>query len=46
MEHDLIIAGLKRKRAEIDGELRLAERRAAQLATDLGAIDATLRLFD
>src|ERR1700690_1548430 len=46
MENEAVIAGLKRKRAEIDGELRLAERRMAQLAGDLGAIDATLRLFD
>ena len=46
MENEAVIAGLKRKRAEIDGELRLAERRAAQLAADMGTIDATLRLFD
>ena len=44
MENDLVVAGLKRKRAELDGELRLAERRVAQLGADLGAIDATIRL--
>lgn len=46
MENSFVISGLKAKRAEIDGELRLAERRLAQLAADLAAIDATLRLFD
>ena len=46
MENDLVVAGLKRKRAELDGELRLAERRVAQLGADLGAIDATIRIFD
>src|SRR5580658_7137196 len=46
MQNDLVIAGLKRKRAELDGELRLAERRVAQLHGDLTALDTTLRLFD
>lgn len=47
MEHNsFVVSGLKAKRSEIDGELRLAERRVAQLHADLGAIDATLRIFD
>lgn len=46
MDNDHIIAGLARKRAELDGEVREAETRIAQLRADMDAIDRTMRLFD
>jgi hypothetical protein len=46
MEHDHIIAGLVRKRAELDGDVREAEKRIAALRADIDALDRTMRLFD
>ena len=46
MENTFVLSGLKAKRAEIDGELRAAEKRIAQLHVDLEAIDRTIRIFD
>jgi hypothetical protein len=41
-----VIAALKTKRTELSGELGAAEKRIAQIATDLKAIDGALRVFD
>lgn len=40
------IVALIEKRAELAGELRAAEERIDQLRSDLGHLDATLRIFD
>jgi hypothetical protein len=41
-----VISALRDKRAELDGELRQAEKRIIQLRADLESIDGTLRVFD
>ena len=46
MENVYVLNGLKAKRAELDGEVRAAEKRIVQLRADLGAIDHTIRIFD
>jgi hypothetical protein len=43
---DFAISGLARKRAELAGELRELEARAAQLRADLFHLNATIRLLD
>ena len=46
MAESHVISSLKAKRAELDGELMQAERRAIQIRTDLDAIDRALHVFD
>jgi hypothetical protein len=46
MAEPIAIAALMKKRAEIDGELRQVELRAAQLRADRKVIDATIGMFD
>jgi hypothetical protein len=41
-----VISALRAKRAELAGEIQVAENRIAQLRADLVHLDATLRLFD
>jgi len=41
-----VLSGLRAKRAEIDGELRAAEKHAAQLRADLDTIDRAILVFD
>jgi hypothetical protein len=41
-----VISALRDKRAELDGELRQAEKRIIQLRADLESIDGALRVFD
>jgi hypothetical protein len=41
-----VISALRDKRAELDGELRQAEKRIVQLRADLESIDGALRVFD
>lgn len=43
---DYVIAGLVRRRAEMAGEAETLKARLARIATDLGHLDATIRLFD
>ena len=45
MEHDHVIHGLQRKRAEIAGRLEVAHAEISRLAVDLASIDATIRMF-
>ena len=45
MEHEHVIHGLRRKRAEIAGRLEVAHAEISRLAVDLAAIDATIRMF-
>ena len=42
---DYALDALKRKRAEMTGEIALCHARLQQLSTDLEHLDATLRLF-
>jgi hypothetical protein len=42
----IIISTLTKKRAEIDGELRQAAKRIAELRADRDAIDVAIRVFD
>jgi hypothetical protein len=46
MADPLILSGLMKKRAEIDGDLRQAEKRIAALRADRDTIDAAIRIFD
>lgn len=41
-----VVSALKAKRAELSGEIGVAEKHIAQLRADLVHLDATLRLFD
>jgi len=41
-----VISALREKHAELEGELRQAEKRVIQLRADLEAIDGALRVFD
>lgn len=43
---DYVLAGLAKRRAELAGEADALQARIAQIATDLGNLDATIRLFD
>jgi hypothetical protein len=46
MGDTFVISGLRKKRAELSGELIAAEKRVLQLRTDLDCIDGAIRLFD
>ncbi len=46
MAEPLVLSALTTKRAEIDGALRDAEKRIAQLRADRDVIDAAIRIFD
>jgi hypothetical protein len=46
MADPVIITALRRKRAELSGDLAQTERRVAQLQASIAAVDATLILFD
>ncbi len=46
MAEPLVLSALTTKRAEIDGALRDAEKRIAQLRADCDVIDATIHIFD
>jgi hypothetical protein len=46
MSEPHVISALRAKRAELDGELRQAEKRIIQLRADLESIDGALRVFD
>ena len=46
MENSYVIAGLVKRRAELAGEAEALKARIARVATDLGHLDATIRLFD
>ena len=43
---DYVVAGLVKRRAELAGEADALKARLAQIGTDLGHLDATIRLFD
>ncbi len=43
---DYVVAGLVKRRAELAGEADALQARLAQIATELGHLDATIRLFD
>jgi hypothetical protein len=43
---DHVVAGLVKRRAELAGEADALRTRLAQIGTDLGHLDATIRLFD
>ncbi|WP_428534103.1 hypothetical protein [Rhodopila sp.] len=45
MDHDHVIHGLRRKRAEIAGRLEVAHAEISRLAVDLASIDGTIRMF-
>ena len=46
MEHEHVLSGLTRKRAALAGEADALRSRLAQIGTDLGHLDAVIRLFD
>jgi hypothetical protein len=46
MADQIAIAALVRKRAELAGELIVAEKRIAQLRSDLASIDGAIHVFD
>ena len=46
MAEPLVLSALTKKRAEIDGFLRDAEKRIAHLRADRDVIDAAIRIFD
>ena len=46
MADPIVISSLSKKRAEIDGAIRAAEKQIAQLRVDLGVIDAAICIFD
>jgi len=46
MQDTFAISGLRRKRAELAGQVAVAERHYLKLSTDLKALDTTLSLFD
>jgi len=41
-----VISGLRRKRAELSGELIAAEKRVLQIRAGLDSLDGAIRLFD
>ena len=41
-----VISGLRKKRAELSGELIAAEKRVLQIRSDLDCLDGAIRLFD
>ncbi len=43
---DYVLAGLTRRRAELSGEAETLRSRLAQIATDVGHLDAVIRQFD
>lgn len=43
---DHVVSGLVRRRAELAGEADALKGRLARIATDLGHLDATIRLFN
>jgi hypothetical protein len=43
---DPVLSGLVKRRAELAGEADALRGRLAQIAADLGHLDATIRLFD
>ncbi len=45
MENEHVLAGLVRKRAEIAGQLEVAQTQVRQLIIDVDNVDATIRLF-
>jgi len=45
MEHDNLVSGLIRKRAEIAGLIEAAQDHLRNMQTDLAHVDGTLRLF-
>jgi hypothetical protein len=45
-EHEHVLSGLARKRAELAGEADALRARLVQVGTDLGHLDAAIRLFD
>ena len=46
MENSYVITGLVKRRAELAGEAETLKARIARIGTDLGHLDATIRLFD
>lgn len=46
MGDTFVISGLRKKRAELSGELIAAEKRVSQLRADLDCLDGAIRLFD
>lgn len=46
MSNSFVISGLTAKRAELAGEIGVAEKRLDQLRAELASLDATIRLFD
>ena len=46
MSEPHVISALRSKRAELDGELRQAEKRIIQLRADLESIDGAIQVFD
>ena len=46
MENGHVIAGLVKRRAELAGEAKALKARLARIATALGHLNATIRLFD
>jgi hypothetical protein len=45
MSEDILIGGLKRKYAELAGELRIARKTVQTIKADMATIKGTLRLF-
>ena len=43
---DYVLAGLTKRRAELSGEAETLRSRLAQIATDVGYLDAVIRQFD
>ena len=43
---DYVLAGLTKRRAELSGEAEALRSRLAQIATDVGHLDAVIRQFD
>ena len=43
---DYVLAGLTKRRAELTGEAETLRARLAQIATDVGHLDAVIRQFD
>ena len=46
MGDTFVISGLRKKRAEVSGDLIAAEKRILQLRADLDCLDGAIRLFD
>ena len=46
MGDTFVISGLRKKRAELSGDLIAAEKRILQLRADLDCLDGAIRLFD